>query len=138
MSSDATRRVVNLPILSEREVQSSIVETADRDGLWGLVLPMVALMDAANRDAVAAIVASRDRATLERACEAALMGEHWDTLFDLASRMSAAKRAELGAIVRHTLAPHDPELAARLAARSAQLGLSNLSRAGVSASRARS
>jgi hypothetical protein len=115
MSESAQHRVVNLPILSEREVQDSIVATADGDGLWGLLLPMVKLMDDRNRDAVAAIIAARDGSALERASDAALMGEHWTTLFDLATRMPEHKRVELAGIIGRLLRDSDRELLDRLA-----------------------
>jgi hypothetical protein len=139
MSPEARRKVVNLPILSEREVQTSIVETADQHRLWGLVLPLVGEMDDSNRDAVAGIVAARDGATLELACEAALMGEQWETLLDLGRRLPERKRAELAEIITGLLADADPELLERLAQRAAEVGLGYLSsesRTGVSASSA--
>jgi hypothetical protein len=100
------------------------------------VLGLVAMMDDSNRDAVATITAELDAAALERACDAALMGERWDTLLDLVRRMPDSKHAELAEIVERRLAPHDPELVARLARQASQLGLTSLSRAGVSTSSA--
>jgi hypothetical protein len=72
---------------------------------------------------VAAIVAARGAATLERACEAALMGEQWETLLDLGRRMPEAKQLELAAIIRGLLELPDPELLERLARRAGELGL---------------
>jgi hypothetical protein len=136
MSNQAKQAVVNLPILRERAVQAQIIDTADRERLWGDVLGLVAMMDDSNRDAVATITAELDAAALERACDAALMGERWDTLLDLVRRMPDSKHAELAEIVERRLAPHDPELVARLARQASQLGLTSLSRAGVSTSSA--
>jgi hypothetical protein len=75
MSAEATPTLVNLAILRDRAVQASILAAADDHAMWGLVLPLVAMMDDSNREAVASIVASMSRDTLQRACDAALMGE---------------------------------------------------------------
>jgi hypothetical protein len=101
-------------------VQESIVETADERRLWGLVLPMVELMDDANREAVAGILARKETAALEAAADAALMGEYWEALLDLVRRMPAAKQGEFSAIVER-YGDVDPELASRISARIAAL-----------------
>ncbi len=137
LSPAATRTIVNLPVLSEPDVQRSVVEVADAKLMWGTMLPLVALMDETNRDAVAAIVATLDVGALERASDAALMGEYWDTLLALVARMPAVKHEQLAAIVGK-LAPVDPELVERIERRAQELGvqLTSESRSGPSTSSA--
>jgi hypothetical protein len=113
MSPASQRKVVNFEVLGESAVQQSILDAADAQSLWGIVLPLVALMDDRNRDAVAAIVATKPPATLERAATAALLGEHWPALVDLVRRMPPAKHAEFAAVVE-TFGTVDPELARRV------------------------
>jgi hypothetical protein len=139
MSPVSTRKVVNLPILAEPEVQAAIIETADCHDQWGLVLPMIRTMNGSNRDAVASIIAGMGPDTLARAADAALLGEHWDTLLDLATRMPDSAQEVLGTLIARMLEPFDPDLLARIAAQAAALGMDHLtseSRSGVSASSA--
>ena len=96
MSPAARSRVVNLPVLAEPAVQEGIIRAADERGLWGIVLPLIAQQGDDNREAVAAILAARGRPTLERAAYAALMGELWEPLLDLARRMPAGPQARAG------------------------------------------
>jgi hypothetical protein len=122
MSDNARQKVVNLPVLREPAVQESIIRAADDEGLWGIVLPLVQLMDDANREAVAAIVAGRGRETLQKAADSALMGEQWEALLDLVRRMPQPKHEELAAIVR-SLGEVDPDLSRRIAGRAEAMGL---------------
>jgi hypothetical protein len=121
MSEDARRKVVNLPILREPDVQASIIATADEHDLWGLVLRLVRLMDDANRAAVAGIVADRPRQTLEAAADAALMGEQWEALLDLVRSMPAPKQDEFVAIVRG-FGEVDADLVGRIGRRAGAYG----------------
>jgi hypothetical protein len=98
------------------------VQSADRYRLWGTVLPLIAIMDESNRDAVAAIVATMDADTLKHVSEAALMGEQWDALLGLVARMPPAKHSELAACVS-AYASADPELAERISTRGRELGV---------------
>jgi hypothetical protein len=123
MSEPARHKVVNLPILSEPAVQESILHAADEHGLWGIVLAFVQLMeDDANREAVAGILAGMPRETLERAADAALMGERWEALLDLVRRMPEAKQDEFARIV-WTLGDVDQDLLRRIAQRAEAHGL---------------
>lgn len=125
MSDDTRRRVVNLPVLRELEVQEGIISAADEQNLWGVVMPMAEMMDDANREAVAQIVARRERPTLEAASNAALTGEHWEALLDLVRRMPAPKRTEFAAIVT-AFGEVDPELVDRVARRAQAAGLEDV------------
>jgi hypothetical protein len=79
------------------------------------------MMNVASRSTLAAIMAAKDHATLQGAADAALMGEQWDTLLDLAALMPAAKQDELAASVR-TFGEVDPDLLHRVARGAAQRG----------------
>ena len=139
MSADAQERVVNLPILAEPEIQAAIVRAADEHGGWGMLLALVKPMGEHNRDAVAQIVAGLGRDALARAADAALLGEHWRTLLDLVRRMPPEAQQQLAEITREQIAPHDPELYARIQASAAALGIAQFSsdaRTGVSTSSA--
>jgi hypothetical protein len=117
MSQRSRERVVNLPVLSEPEVQEGIVRATDEHELWGLTLELVELMDDANREAVATIVARSEPATLRRAIDAALLGELWEPLLDLVRRMPEARREQFAAIVVRDIGGVDPELLHRIARR---------------------
>ena len=114
MSPGSQRAVVNLPILAERDVQESIITTADATGQWSLLLPLLREMGDGNRDAVAAIIAAMGPDAFARAIDGALLGERWDVLIDLAARMPADSRSELQAIIEDTIGPHDGELLERI------------------------
>jgi hypothetical protein len=138
MSAPARTKFVNLDALAEPAVQGSILETTDGHGLWGIVLPLIATMGDDNRESVSTIVGAMGEPALRRACEAALMGEQWETLLDLVRRMPAGKHRELADIVQ-ALGTVDPELVARISRRADQLGLryfTSDARTGVSASSA--
>lgn len=121
MSPAAQRTVVGLPILRDPGVRAGILRAADQHRLWGIVLLMVALMDDANRAAVAGILAQLERAALAGAADAALMGEHWETLLDLVRRMEPAKQLELAEIVG-AFGDVDPDLVARIGRRAREHG----------------
>ena len=130
MSPASQHAVVNLPILAERDVQESIIATADATGQWSLLLPLLREMGDENRDAVAAILASMGPDAFERAIDGALLGERWDVLIDLAARMPGPSQAQLTAIIEETIGPHDRELLERIRQRISE------SRTGPSASSA--
>jgi hypothetical protein len=121
MSAPCRRKVVNLPILGEPHVQASIVRAADDHGLWGVLLPLVEMMNATTRATLASIIAAHRRTTLQGAGDAALMGEQWDTLLDLAALMPQAKQDELATIVR-SFGEVDPDLLTRVARGARQRG----------------
>jgi hypothetical protein len=121
MSEPFRGKVVNLPILSEPAVQERVVGAADDHGLWGVLLPLVEMMNPPTRTALAGIVAARADATLHGASEAALMGEQWDSLLDLVALMPQSKQDELVAIVR-AFGEVDPDLLRRVAAAAGQRG----------------
>jgi hypothetical protein len=125
-SAAAQRAVVNLPMLAEPAVQESIVATVDRTANWALLLGLLRQMDATNREAVAKILAAKGPAALARAADGALLVERWDVLLELAARMPAERRAELVAIIREMIGPHDPELLERIADRGEQFGIAGL------------
>jgi hypothetical protein len=114
MSAPCRHKVVNLPILGEPDVQASIVGAADDHRLWGVLLPLVEMMNATTRAMLASIIAAQDRTTLQGAGDAALMGEQWDSLLDLAALMPQTKQDELAAIVR-SFGEVDPDLLRRVA-----------------------
>jgi hypothetical protein len=115
-----------IDFVTDEQVQAAIIETADGHDQWGLVLPMIRTMNGSNRDAVASIVAAMGPDTLARAADAALLGEHWDTLLDLATRMPDGAQEVLGTLIARMLEPFDPDLLARIAARAAALGMDHL------------
>jgi hypothetical protein len=126
MSPEAQRRVVNLPILAAREVQEAIVTAADEHLQFGILLELARTMGERTRDALAEILARRGTEALKRAIEAALLGEHWCTLLDLARRMPPDSRSELARAIADMLAPHDPELLQRVSGTAQRLGLNDL------------
>lgn len=123
MSEASQRKIVNLPVLKDPAVQESIVRAADERDLWGTVLPMVAMMQGEMRAAVAQILAAqvRTRDTLARAADGALLGEHWEPLLDIVSRMPRVEQEEFVEIVR-ALGEVDPDLLQRIARRAEDYG----------------
>ena len=122
VSQDVQRRIVNLPILSREPVYIECTLAAtDAHDLWSITLPLVRLMEEPIKVTVAAAAARQPRAAMERAAAAALMGEHWDALLDVASRLPAEKRAELVDIVSG-YADVDPELVERVRLASERYG----------------
>jgi hypothetical protein len=130
MSPQARRTVVDLPILLEPEVQQAIINTADEHQQWGIVLGLVDYMGETGRDAVAAALNRKGPGTLGRAADAALLGEHWDTLIDLVRRLPETRQAELTRIVKNMFAGVDDALLQRIAAKADHL--KTVSRSGAS------
>lgn len=122
MSERARTIAVNVPVLREPDVQAQIVRAADEHGLWSIVLGLVDAMGEENRDAVAAQFAELEPQALARAAEAALMGERWEALLDIVRRLPDERRAQFGTVVA-AFGEVDPELAARVAARAAEVGV---------------
>lgn len=123
LSEPAQHKVVNLPVLRrDPAVLASILDTAHRDDLWCHVLPLIRYMDEPMKQAVAAIAVSMPREALAQAADAALMGEHWEWLLDIASRIPLHKQREWAGVMRRYRAT-DEELWQRIALRAEQLGL---------------
>jgi len=137
------RRIMNLAIFKQEPVfLQSALRITDEHDLWGMTLPFVRVMEDAMRTHVAAIAAEQPRAAMERAANAALMGEHWDALLDVVARMPSAKRRELAEIVER-FGEVDPDLARRVALQAAGYGfgdafagLTSVSRNGASSASA--
>lgn len=122
LSDGAQHKVVNLPVLrDDLEVLPAILDAAHRHTLWGDVLPLLRFMDEPMRVAVASLAAALPQDALAGAADAALLGEHWEALFDIARRIPEAKQREWATIVQGYGAV-DPELLARLHARAVALG----------------
>jgi hypothetical protein len=123
LSVEVQRRFLNLPLLKEepRFIESALRATDEHD-FWGIALSFVHLMDDPIRTLVAEVAASQPRAAMERAANAALMGEHWDALLDMAARMPAAKQRELAEIVE-CYGEVDPDLVLRVRGQAERHGL---------------
>lgn len=122
LSPTSQRKVVNLPVLrDDPAVLPAILDAAQRDALWGDVLPLIQLMDEPMRAAVARYAADLPGQALEGAADAALLGEHWDALLDIARRIPTPRQRQWAAIVQG-YGEIDPELLARLRARADALG----------------
>jgi hypothetical protein len=121
LSPEALCEVVNLPILEEPAVLESIGDAADAHDLWAIVLPLIEMMSEGIRSAVAHSMTRHPREALARMVQAALVGEHWEPLLDVVSRMPVAKQDEFVAILEG-LGAVDPELRDRIAGRAAAYG----------------
>lgn len=122
LSEPAQYKVVNLPVLRrDPAVLASILDTAHRDDLWCHVLPLIRYMDEPMKTAVAAIAVGLTRDALAQAADAALMGEHWEWLLDIASRIPPHKQREWADAVRR-YREVDEELWQRVARRAQELG----------------
>lgn len=113
--------VVNLSILEEPAVLQSIGDAADAQDLWGIVLPMIEMMEESIRSAVAFSMTRHPREALARMVQSALIGEHWEPLLDVVARMPPVKQDEFVGIVEG-LGAVDPDLRGRIAARAAAYG----------------
>jgi hypothetical protein len=122
VSPAAQRKVVNLPILRDDPgVLPAILQAAHQASLWGEVLPLIRYMDEPMRAAVARIAADLPGEALYGAADAALLGEHWEVLLDIARRIPPPRQREWAAIVaRYGVV--DPELLDRLRRRASELG----------------
>jgi len=122
LSEAAQHKVVNLPILREdASVLVSILDAAHRGALWGDVLPLVRFMDEPMRIAVARFAENLPTDALEGAAAAALLGEHWEALLDIARRISEPRQRAWATIVCG-YGEVDPDLLDRIARRAGDLG----------------
>lgn len=122
LSEQAQRKVVNLALLRDDEtVLPAILDAAHRDALWGDVLPLIRFMDEPMRAAVARHASHLPRSALAGATDAALLGEHWEALLDIARRIPANRQREWAQIVR-AYGTVDPDLLARIQTRAQALG----------------
>lgn len=122
LSQPAQYKVVNLPILRhDPAVLAAILVTAHRRRLWCDVLPLVHHMDQPMREAVALHAAELPHAALVEAADAALLGEHWEPLLDIARRIAPASQREWADILRR-YGEVDAELLDRLERRAQALG----------------
>lgn len=122
LSPESQRKVVNLPVLrDDAQVLPAILAAATQDTLWGDVLPLVRYMDAPMLDAVARFAGDLPPPALQDLARAALLGELWEPLFEVAARAPKSQQIELA----RTLLPLgdvDPALLERLRARAQDLG----------------
>jgi hypothetical protein len=122
VSPEAQRKVVNLPILrNDPGVLQAILTAAHEGSLWGEVLPLIRHMDEPMRAAVARIAADLPSEALSGAADAALLGEHWEVLLDVARRIPPPRQREWARIVSR-YGEVDPQLLERLQRRAAELG----------------
>lgn len=122
LSPGAQRKVVNLPVLrADVAVLPAILHTAHHDELWGDLLPLIRLMDEPMRASIALHAADLPPEALMAAANAALLGEHWEPLLDIARRIPPTRQREWAAIVRG-YGEVDPELLARIQRRASELG----------------
>lgn len=100
LSQTSQRKVVNLPALRrDPAVFDSILQTAHAHDLWSAVLPLAQMMDANMRDALSVQISDMPAAALQQAMTAALLGEHWALLLDLARRLPEPKQREVAELV---------------------------------------
>jgi hypothetical protein len=122
MSEESQRKVVNLRLLQdEPAVIERIMQVADDEDLWLCVLPLCSLMTETMRNHVAVVAGKMSYASLQRAAAAALVGEHWDMLVDMAARMPPARFDEFARIMR-AYGEIDPDLQRRVARMTRELG----------------
>lgn len=101
LSPPSLRKVVNLPILrNEIAVLDGILLGTANHKLWSSVMPLVQLMDDGMLESVAQIANGLSHEELQDAVEATLMGEHWDAMIDLMTRMIREKQVEAASIIR--------------------------------------
>ena len=114
LSVEVQRRFLNLRLLAEEpHFITSALRATDEHDLWGIALSFVHLMEDRIRTLVAQAAATQPRAAMERAANAALMGEYWDALLDMVARMPTAKQRELGEIIAG-YGEVDPDLVLRV------------------------
>lgn len=122
LSIEAQRKLVNLPVLRrDPAVLEGILACAHAEQLWCDVLPLVPYMEPDMRDAVARIAATLPPGAMAGPAHAALLGELWEPLLDLAARALPRLQRELAGIVRG-FGEVDPELLARIEGRAQALG----------------
>ncbi|MDN5862769.1 MAG: hypothetical protein L0H19_04890 [Salinisphaera sp.] len=122
LSEVSQRKAVNLPMLQQDPVFfRSILQTAHEHDLWSVALPLTQHMNEAARDVVSQAISEMPKAALEQALNAALMGERWILVLDLAKRLPPAKQREVAALVVPYGEVH-PALLHRLVRRVGELG----------------
>lgn len=122
LSIEAQRKVVNLPVLREDpNVLHGILDAACTQRLWCDLLPLIPYMGEPMRAAVARLAAELPHDALVGAADAALLGEHWEPLLDIARRIPPARQREWANILRR-YGEVDAELLARIERRAQALG----------------
>lgn len=100
LNPERQRRLLALPVLLEQpSLLSHAIEAADQHGLWSSVLPLVPLMNNELVQTVAEQAARLPDAAIERAMTAALMGEQWQALAQVAQRLPADKQMLVRSII---------------------------------------
>lgn len=122
LSPASQRKVVNLPALRrDRAVFRSILQVAHEHDLWTAVLPLAQMMDDAMRDALSEHINNMPAAAIRQTLTAALLGEHWQLLLDLAQRLPESKQREVAELVV-PLGSVDPALLERIVTAVSDLG----------------
>lgn len=100
LSEDSQRKAVNLPALqADPAYFQSILEAAQTHDLWLVALPLAQYMDDEMRDVFSRQINEMPPEAIENALTAALMGEYWALILDLAKRLPPAKQREVAALV---------------------------------------
>lgn len=122
LSPESQRKVVNLSILQRDPIYfQTILETAFAHDLWTVALPLTQHMDEAARNVISEHINGMPAAAISQALNAALMGEYWHLILDLAKRLPVAKQREIAALVL-PYGEVDPLLLRRIVVRVAELG----------------
>lgn len=101
LSEENQRKVANLPILRENpDMLGAIFAAADAHGRWRALLPLLPLMDEAMQEAVAEIGNRLPAAALDRIAEATLMGEMWQPLAALVTRLNPQQKQHVADILK--------------------------------------
>ena len=100
LSEENQRKVANLPILRDNpQLLDSLLQAADRDALWRIVLPLAEMLDDATRTVFAIAATHLPREAIKRAAHAVLVGELWEPMLDLVRRMPFAKQCEFAEVL---------------------------------------
>ena len=94
-------KVVNLPILrDDPAVLESVLQSADRDGRWRDVLPLIPYMEVPMLEAAAVHAAALPDEAIRRIADACLLGELWEEVVIVLSRMPKARLLEIASILK--------------------------------------
>lgn len=108
------RQVLTLPVLLENPaIITHIIQAADHHQLWSQVLPLVALMNEALLQQVADIAAALPADTIQRAMDASLITEQWESLIQVAERLPVARQQDVARIIER-YGETDAQLSERL------------------------
>lgn len=100
LSDQSKRKVVNLPLLhDDPSVLQGVLKAAHENDLWSDVLPLAEMMEDDMQEVIAEHINKMPRAAVAQVLTAALMGEYWDTLLDVAVRLNKDKQKEIAALV---------------------------------------